>query len=370
MKKIMVIFGTRPEAIKLCPVILELNKFPNIFETSVCVTGQHKELLEQVLQTFNLVPKYNLNLMRNNQSLSDITSSCIINLGKLLDKEKPDIILVQGDTTTTFTASLVAYYKKIAVAHVEAGLRSNNIYSPFPEEINRRITSLIAKIHFAPTVINKKNLIREGIKKEDIVVTGNTVIDSLLWIKNKIYNEKKKYRELKNIDVNRKFILVTGHRRENFGSNFENICNALKYISEKNDINIVYPVHMNPNVRMHVFGILSKTRNIRLIQPLEYEPFIYLMDRCNFIITDSGGIQEEAPTFHKPILVTRDVTERSEVIKLGAAILVGTKQHNIIEYAEKLIYDKEFYMKMSNVKNPYGDGKSSQRIVEFLKNYL
>jgi UDP-N-acetylglucosamine 2-epimerase (non-hydrolysing) len=226
-------------------------------------------------------------------------------LGKLLDKEKPDIILVQGDTTTTFTASLVAYYKKIAVAHVEAGLRSNNIYSPFPEEINRRITSLIAKIHFAPTVINKKNLIREGIKKEDIVVTGNTVIDSLLWIKSKIYNQKKKYRELKNIDVNRKFILVTGHRRENFGSNFENICNALKYISEKNDINIVYPVHLNPNVRMHVFGILSKARNIKLIQPLEYEPFIYLMDRCNFIITDSGGIQEEAPTFHKPILVTR-----------------------------------------------------------------
>jgi len=370
MKKIIVIFGTRPEAIKLCPVIMELKKYSRSIKTVVCVTGQHKEMLEKVLHTFNVVPDYNLHLMKINQSLIGLTSSSVVKIGDVLDKEKPDLVVVQGDTTTTFTAALAAYYKKINVAHVEAGLRSNNIYSPYPEEMNRKMTSLIAKIHFAPTETNKKNLMREGINKNNILITGNTVIDSLLWMKKKILSEKKDYKELRGIDFGKKLILVTGHRRENFGNSFKNICNALKYLAEENDIEIVYPVHLNPNVRKHVFSILNNTSNIKLIQPLDYQPFLYLMTKCYFIITDSGGIQEEAPTFHKPLLITRDVTEREEVIKLGAALLVGTKKNNIIEKAEKLIYDENFYAKMCKVENPYGDGKSSKRIANRLINNL
>ena len=370
MKKVMIIFGTRPEAIKLCPVIIELKKFHKYFKTLVCVTGQHKELLEKVLHTFNVIPDYNLHLMKNNQSLFNLTANSVKKIGNILDKEKPDLVVVQGDTTTTFTAALAAYYKKINVAHVEAGLRSNNIYSPYPEEINRKITSLIAKVHFAPTLNNKNNLLREGINKNNILVTGNTVIDSLIWMRKNIIRRKKYYKELDSLNFNKKIILVTGHRRENFGNSFKNICNAIKYVAENNDVEVVYPVHLNPNVRKYVFSILNNTNNVKLIEPLDYQPFLYLMDKCYFIITDSGGIQEEAPTFNKPLLITRDVTEREEVVKLGAAVLVGTNRNNIIKICEKLINDKNIYAKMSNVKNPYGDGKSSKRIVKYIKNII
>ena len=367
MKKIMVIFGTRPEAIKLCPVILELQKFPKLFKLIVCVTGQHKEMLEQVLKTFNVTPEYNLRLMKKNQSLFNLTSSCLIKVGEVLEAEKPNIVIIQGDTTTTFTAALAAFYMKIPVAHVEAGLRSGNNYSPYPEEMNRKIASLITKYHFAPTDLNKNNLLREGTKRNDIFVTGNTVIDSLLWVRGKIRRERILYKELEGIDFTKKIILVTGHRRENFGKKFNNICEAIKYIADNYDVQIVYPVHLNPNVRKSVFKILNKTDNIKLIPPLDYEPFVYLMDKCTFIITDSGGIQEEAPTFKKPILVTRDITERKEVLEIGSAFLVGTDIKNIIKHAHILLSDKKAYDNMRNDINPYGDGKSSRRIANILK---
>jgi len=367
MKKVIMIFGTRPEAIKLCPIILELRKFPKIFNVIVCVTGQHKEMLEQVLRTFNITPEYDLKLMKKNQSLFKLTSSSLIKIGEVLEKENPNIVLVQGDTTTTFTAALAAFYRKIPVAHVEAGLRSGNNYSPFPEEMNRKIASLITKYHFAPTALNKNNLMREGINKDDIFITGNTVIDSLLWVKEKIRREKILYKELNNINFNKNIILVTGHRRENFGIKLDNICNALKIIANKYDVEIVYPVHLNPNVKKHVYSILNNINNIKLISPLDYEPFVYLMDKCTLIITDSGGIQEEAPTFRKPILITRDVTERKEVIENGSALLVGSDAKNIIMNVHKLMNDRKYYNKMRNVSNPYGDGKSSKRIVNILK---
>jgi UDP-N-acetylglucosamine 2-epimerase (non-hydrolysing) len=291
MKKVMLTFGTRPEAIKLCPLVKELKKQNDKFETIVCVTAQHREMLDQVLDVFDVTPDYDLNIMKNDQTLFDITCRCLTEIGTVIKKEKPDIVLVQGDTTTTFVTSLAAYYNKVKIGHIEAGLRTGNKYSPFPEEINRKITSVIADLHFAPTQKSKNNLLSEGVREENIVITGNTVIDALLWVRRKIQNERKEYKELDTIDFTQKIVLVTGHRRENFGQDLTNICQALKKIAAKyNDIEIIYPVHLNPNVSKPVYNLLSGIDNINLLKPLDYESFVYLMDRSYLIISDSGGI--------------------------------------------------------------------------------
>jgi UDP-N-acetylglucosamine 2-epimerase (non-hydrolysing) len=368
MKKICVVFGTRPEAIKLAPVILELRKYPEQFKTSVIVTAQHREMLDQVLRIFEIVPDFDLNLMKENQTLADITASTTKELSKILENERPDMIIVQGDTTTTFVTALTAFYYKIKIGHVEAGLRTFNKYSPFPEEINRRITSVLADVHFAPTAKPKANLIAEGVSQDKILITGNTVIDALFWMVDKLKNEDKTYQELKRVDFTKKIILVTGHRRENFGEQFMNICNALKQIAVLHrDIEIVYPVHLNPNVRKPVYEILANVPNVKLIEPLDYEPFIYLMEKSFFIISDSGGIQEEAPSLGKPVLVTRNTTERPEAVDCGAVKLVGTDYHRILEEATSLITNPTLFAEMSNKKNPYGDGKASAHIVDYLK---
>jgi UDP-N-acetylglucosamine 2-epimerase (non-hydrolysing) len=305
--------------------------------------------------------------MTEDQTLFDMTSRVLTGVGKLIHKEKPDMILVQGDTTTTFAASLAAYYNRIPVGHVEAGLRTRNKYSPFPEEINRVLTSHIADLHFAPTEKSKENLLLEGIREESIIVTGNTVIDALLWVRQKIRTEKGKYNELENIDFRKRIILITGHRRENFGQGFINLCAALNEIAQSNkDVELIYPVHLNPNVKSPVYGRLSDINNIKLIEPLDYEPFVYLMDKCHFIISDSGGIQEEAPSLGKPVLVTRDTTERPEAIKAGTAILVGTNIDKIIYETERLLNDMKYYNDVSQRSNPYGDGKASERTVRRL----
>ena len=367
MKKVMLVFGTRPEAVKLCPLVMELRKRPDEFRTVVCVTAQHREMLDQVLNIFNVKTDYDLNLMKNNQSLFDITSNCLTGIGKIINKEEPDIVLVQGDTTTTFAGSLAAYYNKIRVGHVEAGLRTYDKYSPFPEEINRRLVGVIADIHFAPTDRNKRNLLLEGVPAERIVVTGNTVIDALLWVRERIHSTEKAYSELGTVDFRKRIILVTGHRRENFGLGFIEICSALKELAEANrDVELVYPVHLNPNVLGPVRKVLCGVPNIKLIKPLHYEPFIYLMDKCHFIISDSGGIQEEAPSLGKPVLLTRNATERPEAVEVNAVKIVGTTKRKIIEEANKLLKDPKYYAEMSNAKNPYGDGYACKRIIENL----
>lgn len=371
MKKVMLIFGTRPEAIKLCPLVKELKNQKEKFETIVCVTAQHREMLDQVLDVFDVKPDYDLNIMKNDQTLFDITCRCLTEIGAVINKEKPDIVLVQGDTTTTFVTSLAAYYNKVKIGHVEAGLRTGNKYSPFPEEINRRITSVIADLHFAPTQKSKNNLLSEGVREENIVVTGNTVIDALLWVRKKIQNERKEYKELDSIDFTQKIILVTGHRRENFGQDLINICEALKNIATKyNDIEIVYPVHLNPNVSKPVYNLLSGINNINLLKPLDYEPFVYLMVKSHFIISDSGGIQEEAPSLGKPVLVTRNTTERPEAVETGAVKLVGTDRNKIIRETEKLLNDPQYYHRMALLQNPYGDGHACERIINSLSKYL
>lgn len=363
----MIVFGTRPEAIKLCPLVIELKKYKDVFETVTCVTAQHREMLDQILDIFGITPDYDLDLMQENQTLFDITSGALIGLGNVIDREKPDMLIVQGDTTTTFTASLAAFYCHVQVGHVEAGLRTNNKYSPFPEEINRRLTGSIADLHFAATEKNKLNLLREGIKSDKISVTGNTVIDALMWVRNKLARAKTEFDELSDINFKKKIILVTGHRRENFGKDFENICCALKKIALKNDyLEIVYPVHFNPNVRKTVFSTLDKIDNIKLIEPLNYEPFVYLMNKSFFIISDSGGIQEEAPSLGKPLLVTRKVTERPEAVDAGAVKLVGTDKDVIFNEAEKLLNDRSAYERMSKIRNPYGDGTACRKIVDIL----
>lgn len=370
MKKVMIVFGTRPEAIKLCPLVLELEKHKKDFETVVCVTAQHRQMLDQVLQIFHVVPKYDLDIMRYNQSLYDITSSALRGTGRIIADERPDILIVQGDTTTTFASSLAAYYQQIPVGHVEAGLRTWDKYSPFPEEINRKLTTAIADIHFAPTETNKKNLLDEGIPQDRISVTGNTVIDALLWVRDKT-NKVKDHHDLKMVDFSKRIILVTGHRRENFGEYLLNICSALRQLSNHNqDIQIVYPVHLNPNVKKPVHEVLSGVSNILLINPIEYETFVYLMDRSYLIISDSGGIQEEAPTLGKPDLVTRHTTERPEAVETGAVKLVGTDPKVIITEAQRLLDDKQAYQQMSQVKNPYGDGHACERIVKSVKKYF
>jgi UDP-N-acetylglucosamine 2-epimerase (non-hydrolysing) len=368
-KKISIIFGTRPEAIKLAPVILELKKHEE-FEINICVTAQHREMLDQVLEVFEIKPDVDLNIMKSNQSLSELTWRAVELLDGYFLELKPNLILVQGDTTTVFAASLAAFYHKIAIGHIEAGLRTWNKFSPYPEEINRVLTTKLADLHFAPTKLSKENLLQEGVSEDKIFVTGNTVIDALFIAREKI---KEKHISIPGLSLNfqkeneNSIILITGHRRENFGEGFMNICEAIAELAnEFKDYHFIYPVHLNPNVREPVFNILSKQKNIHLIEPLSYLPFIYLMDKSKIILTDSGGVQEEAPSLGKPVLVMRENTERPEAVDAGTVRLVGARKDMIVKEASKLLANENEYSKMANAINPYGDGFASQRIRNIL----
>ena len=374
MKKILFVFGTRPEAIKMAPVIKAF-KDEKIFDTKVCVTGQHRQMLDQVLDLFDIKPDYDLNIMELGQDLFDITANVLSGMKNILSEYSPDLVLVHGDTSTTSATAIAAFYQKIKVGHIEAGLRTGNIYSPWPEEVNRQISGVIANYHFAPTPTSMENLLKENKNKENILVTGNTVIDALFLVLDKIEKDAKlKNTILKSIsdqykfNSDKKIILVTGHRRENFGEGFTNICKALKKIADNNhDVDIVYPVHLNPNVQKPVKNILSNSKNIYLINPLSYENFIYLMSKSYFIITDSGGVQEEAPSLGKPVLVLRNTTERPEALEAGTVKLVGTNFEAIVNESQKFLDDEKEYKKMSKAHNPYGDGSASKRIVNFFK---
>jgi UDP-N-acetylglucosamine 2-epimerase (non-hydrolysing) len=369
MKKILLVFGTRPEAIKMAPLVKEFNQFPNTFITKVCVTAQHREMLDQVLDFFNVETDYDLDLMRPGQNLYSLTAIIIESLKPILEEFKPDYVFVHGDTTTTMASSIASFYAGAKVCHVEAGLRTNNKLSPFPEEINRQVTGRICDYHFAPTDTSKSNLLLENVNKDSILVTGNTVIDALLNSVKKV-NEKPSelINELSKKIGEKEVVLVTGHRRENHGEGFERICKALKKIAE-DDINrlIVYPVHLNPKVQEPVKKILSDVVNIILIDPLAYQDFIWLMNRSKIIITDSGGVQEEAPSLGKPVLVMRDTTERPEAVEAGTVLLVGTNEELIVSKALNLLNNNDDFEKMSKLHNPYGDGLASKRIVEFIK---
>ncbi len=370
MKKILLVFGTRPEAIKMAPLALQLQQQKKI-ETRVCVTGQHRQMLDQVLELFNLKPDFDLNLMKSGQTLSDITSGVLKGLETVFSEWLPDIVLVHGDTATTFAASLAAYYHKIKIGHVEAGLRTGNIYSPWPEEANRKLTGALANYHFAPTQSSYNNLLKENINPEIITITGNTVIDALLKVKEKVETDKKIISDFNEqfdfLDTSKKMILVTGHRRENFGQGFLNICQALANIAQKyTDVQIVYPVHLNPNVQKPVNELLSGISNIHLIAPQDYLPFVYLMNHSYLILTDSGGIQEEAPSLGKPVLVMRDTTERPEAVDAGTVKLVGTDAATIEESVTALIEDTVLYQQMAEAHNPYGDGLACEKIIQKL----
>jgi UDP-N-acetylglucosamine 2-epimerase (non-hydrolysing) len=370
MKKILFVFGTRPEAIKMAPVIHEAIKHDDKLEIKICLTGQHKEMLQQVMDFFQLKEDYDLHLMKHNQTLFDITADGLRSLEKVLNDFLPDLVIVQGDTTTAFTSALAAFYKKIKIAHIEAGLRSFDKYSPFPEEINRKIASTLTDFHFAPTLKAKQNLENENIRK-NIFVVGNTVIDALLWGVEKVRNDSSYSACFNYLDVNKKIVLITGHRRESFGKPFENICDAITFLATTYpDIQFVYPVHLNPNIQKIVHEKLSGFKNIFLIKPLSYPHLIWLMDKCYFVITDSGGIQEEAPTLGKPVLVIRDVTEREEGITAGTALLVGTSKERIIEESKNLIENMNAYEQMSKAVNPYGEGNSAAQIIQILLNNL
>ncbi|RBW47713.1 UDP-N-acetylglucosamine 2-epimerase (non-hydrolyzing) [Psychromonas sp. B3M02] len=372
MKKVLTVFGTRPEAIKMAPLVHRLAAEPNI-ESKVCVTAQHREMLDQVLALFAITPDYDLNIMKMGQDLFDVTEGILGGLKPVLDEFQPDVVLVHGDTTTTFSASLAAFYNNIKIGHVEAGLRTGNLYSPWPEEANRRLTAVLTRYHFAPTELSKKNLEKEHVPDAHITVTGNTVIDALLWVKNKLLSDTRLQQHLDAqfsfLDKNKKMILVTGHRRESFGNGFERICEALANIAKAQpDVQIVYPMHLNPNVREPVNRLLGKFNNVYLIEPQEYLPFVYLMVRCYLIITDSGGVQEEAPSLGKPVLVMRDTTERPEAITAGTVKLVGTNVQSITEETLLLLTEKDSYQTMAKAHNPYGDGLACARIVnELLK---
>ena len=368
--KVLTVFGTRPEAIKMAPLVASLAK-DDRFEAKVCVTAQHREMLDQVLELFDITPDYDLNIMKKGQTLNDITARILQELKPVLEEFKPDIVLVHGDTATTFATSLASYYEQISIGHIEAGLRTGNIYSPWPEEGNRKLTACLTKYHFAPTEASKENLLKENISSENITVTGNTVIDALLMIKNKIANDPalniKLSEKFTFLDITKKLILVTGHRRESFGAGFERICEALA-ITAKNhpNIQILYPMHLNPNVREPVSRILANIENIFLIEPQQYLPFIYLMNRAHIILTDSGGIQEEAPSLGKPVLVMRDTTERPEAVEAGTVKLVGTDVDTIVSSLNELLLNEKIYKKMSHAHNPYGDGNACERILNIL----
>lgn len=369
-KRVLTVFGTRPEAIKMAPLVHALANDER-FDAKVCVTAQHREMLDQVLELFEITPDYDLNLMKAGQTLNDVTAGILLKLKPVLEEFKPDVVLVHGDTATTFAASLAAYYEQIAVGHVEAGLRTGNIYSPWPEEANRRLTGTLAKYHFAPTETSKDNLLKENFSADDIYVTGNTVIDALLMIKDKIENDADLNATLASlfpfIDDDKKLILVTGHRRESFGGGFERICEALAITAKKHpETQIIYPMHLNPNVREPVNRILTGIDNIFLIEPQQYLPFIYLMSRSHIILTDSGGIQEEAPSLGKPVLVMRDTTERPEAVAAGTVKLVGTDIDVITSSLDELLTNDDIYYAMSKAHNPYGDGQACQRILEDL----
>lgn len=370
IKKLLFVFGTRPEAIKMAPVIHEVKNYADKFEAKICLTGQHKEMLQQVMDFFQLKEDYNLHLMKPNQTLFDITADALRALETTLTEFNPDLVLVQGDTTTAFTSALAAFYKKIKIAHIEAGLRSFDKYSPYPEEINRKIAGILTDFHFAPTIKAKQNLENENIHK-NIFVVGNTVIDALLWGVEKVRNDESYMKYFNYLNLTQKIILITGHRRESFGKPFENICDAIAELATHyRDVQFVYPVHLNPNVQNIVHQKLSGYKNIFLIQPLSYPHLIWLMDRSYFVITDSGGIQEEAPTLGKPVLVMRDVTEREEGIAAGTALLVGTSKERITQESKKLFEDAEAYERMSKAVNPYGTGDTSKQIAEILLNNL
>lgn len=366
--KVLTVFGTRPEAIKMAPVVKALAACSAI-ESKVCVTAQHREMLDQVLDLFGIVPDYDLNIMKAEQSLTGVTTAVLSGMEGVLMDFQPDLVLVHGDTTTSFTTSMAAFYQQIPIAHVEAGLRTGDIYSPWPEEANRKLTGVLAKLHFAPTEISKQNLLNEGVKESLVVVTGNTVIDALLSVRDMINSDSSLQSKLSDqftfLTDKRRFMVVTGHRRESFGGGFESICAAIREIAtEYPELDIVYPVHLNPNVREPVNRLLNGLPNVHLIEPLDYLPFVFLMDRCFIVLTDSGGIQEEAPSLGKPVLVMRDSTERPEAVDAGTVRLVGTDKKQIVGEVKRLLDNEEEYRKMSFAHNPYGDGKASKRIVD------
>lgn len=382
MKKILLTFGTRPEAIKMAPLILELNKHRDKVKTIVCVTGQHREMLDQVLSIFKIKPDYDLNIMKKGQDLYDITSKVLLGLRDIFKQTQPDIVLVHGDTTTSMAAALAAYYQQIPVGHVEAGLRTYNIYSPWPEEINRQLIGRISNYNFSPTSTSSTNLINEGVNEETIHITGNTVIDSLYWVVNKIKSDEQLNIELKDeiktfgydidrLQGNRRMILITGHRRENLGNGFIHISQAIQELSTQfSDVDFVYPMHLNPNVRKSIHEVLGNDllhfSNMFFIEPLEYLSFIYMMEKADIVLTDSGGIQEEAPSLKKPVLVMRDTTERPEAVEAGTVILVGTDKEKIVSNVSKLLTNHYHYQQMAKAINPYGDGKACERIVNIL----
>lgn len=376
MKRVLLVFGTRPEAIKMAPLVHEFKKHGDVFETLVCVTGQHREMLDQVLDLFQVKPDYDLNIMKPDQDLYDVTSRILMGMRDVLAEVRPDVVFVHGDTTTSMASALAAFYQQIPVAHVEAGLRTGNIYSPWPEEMNRSITGCIAAYNFAPTPCSKNNLLKENVSEESIVVTGNTVIDALHWVVDKIASDSQLQDLIKSeiksmgydtarLDEGRRLVLITGHRRENFGDGFLNICRAIKGLSEMYPkVDFVYPMHLNPNVRKPVLDILgSGEHNIILIEPLQYLQFVYLMEKSYLVLTDSGGIQEEAPGLGKPVLVMRDTTERPEAVEAGTVLLVGADRERIIKGVSDLLDNGVMYEKMSKAINPYGDGNACKRIV-------
>jgi UDP-N-acetylglucosamine 2-epimerase (non-hydrolysing) len=386
-KRVMLVFGTRPEAIKVAPLVKEFQKHTDRFETIVCVTGQHREMLDQVLHLFDIKPDYDLNIMKQGQDLYDVTARVLTGLRDVYSESKPDVVFVHGDTTTSMAAALAAFYQQIPVAHIEAGLRTHNIYSPWPEEMNRQITSRISVYNLAPTALSKENLLKEGVDESTITITGNTVIDALYLVLDKIKSDKSLQSEIKATLINsglpgemvedftsplpnkRKLVLITGHRRENFGDGFINMCNAIKTLTEKYpEVDFVYPMHLNPNVRKPIKEIFGESviNNIHFIEPLEYLPFVYLMNQSTLVLTDSGGIQEEAPGLGKPVLVMRDTTERPEAVEAGTVKLVGTNYDLIVSETSRLLDDEEYYNTMSQANNPYGDGQACERIIEFI----
>ncbi|MCR9012819.1 non-hydrolyzing UDP-N-acetylglucosamine 2-epimerase [Gabonibacter chumensis] len=383
MKKIMLVFGTRPEAIKMAPLVKEFKKYPEQFQTIICVTGQHREMLDQVLQIFNIIPDYDLNIMKQGQDLYDVTARVLTGMRGVLKEVCPDIVLVHGDTTTSMAAALAAFYQQIPVGHVEAGLRTHNIHSPWPEEMNRQITGRIATHHFAPTPLSRRNLLNEGVEEQNILVTGNTVIDALYTVVDRINNDtvlntqlqeqlKRAGYDTGRLTGGKKLVLITGHRRENFGDGFLQICRAIKTLTEKYpQVDFVYPMHLNPNVRQPIHEIFGEqsNANVFFIEPLEYLSFVLLMEKSFMVLTDSGGIQEEAPGLGKPVLVMRDTTERPEALEAGTVKLVGTDYEKIIYEVSKLLNDSTYYNQMSQATNPYGDGSACTKIAHYFINY-